>query len=192
MGHSDCLLIVDLQNDFCSGGSLVVKEGDQIVEPINHLMKSFSVIGTTQDWHPPNHCSFKKQGGPWPPHCIQNTLGAELHPRLDKTRLQFRILKAQLPEREAYSGFEGSVLDEELKKRHIQRIFIAGLTTDYCVRTTALDALCLGYETVVITDLTRAVNLKPGDGDRALKEIQQAGAILVISKEMIYGGFLLA
>ena len=192
MLQSDCLLIVDFQNDFCTGGSLAVKEGDAIVEPINRLMKSFSVIGTTQDWHPPNHCSFKEQGGIWPPHCIQNTLGAELHPRLDKQPIQFRILKAQCPEKEAYSGFDGSHLDEELKKRHIRRIFIAGLTTDYCVRTTALDGLRLGYETVVLKDLIRAVNLKPGDGENALNEVSRAGALIAHSKDIKKGEFLFA
>ncbi len=192
MRSSDCLLIVDLQNDFCPGGSLAVQEGDQIVEPINRVMKYFSVIGTTQDWHPPNHCSFKEQGGPWPPHGIQDTFGAQLHAKLDKKQIQFRILKANLPDREAYSGFEGSTLDEELKKRHIRRVFIAGLTTDYCVRTTALDALRLGYETVVLTDLTRAVNVHPGDGEQALNEIKRAGAILLASSDIRHGEFLLA
>ncbi len=192
MHNSDCLLIVDLQNDFCKGGSLAVREGDQIVEPINQLMQSFSVIGTTQDWHPPNHCSFKEQGGPWPPHCIQNTFGAELHPRLNKKPIQFRILKAQCPEKEAYSGFDGSTLDEEFRKRRIRRIFIAGLTTDYCVRTTALDALRLGYETVVLKDLIRAVNIKLGDGENALAEVRCAGALIASSKNMKEGEFLFA
>lgn len=183
----DCLLIVDLQNDFCPGGALAVKEGDQIVEPVNQMMKHFSLIATTQDWHPPNHCSFKDFGGPWPAHCIQNTWGAKLHSKLDQRCIEIKILKAQNPAKEAYSGFDGSHLNEELKKRGVHRVFIAGLTTDYCVRTTALDALHYQFETVVLTDLTRAVNVHPGDGERALRDIEQAGAVLATSSDILQG-----
>ena len=190
MEKSDCLLIVDLQNDFCPGGSLAVQGGDEIVEPINQIMKYFSLIVTTQDWHPANHCSFKAQGGPWPPHCIQKTWGAQLHPKLDQSKVQLQILKADLPDREAYSGFDGSRLKEELQERNVHRVFIAGLTTDYCVRTTAFDALRHKFEAVVFTDLTRPVNVHPGDGERALNEIKQAGAVLATSSDIRQGKFL--
>ncbi|MCM8775053.1 MAG: nicotinamidase [Candidatus Omnitrophica bacterium] len=175
----ECLIIVDLQNDFCPGGALAVPEGDRIVDPINRIIQNFPFVVTTQDWHPPDHISFQGHGGVWPPHCIQNTWGAQLHPKLCQDGIHLRILKGQHPDRDAYSGFEETPLAEELKKHAVKKVFIVGLATDYCVKHTALDALRYGFQTVVFTDLVRSVDVKSGDGERALKEIQGAGGILM-------------
>lgn len=179
----DALIMTDLQNDFCPGGSLAVPEGDTIIQPINSISRLFSTVIATQDWHPPDHCSFKSQGGPWPPHCIQNTWGSELHPLLDKKQISFKIHKAQYRDRDAYSSFQETPLEKELKKRKIKRLFIAGLTTDYCVKATALDALKKGFAVIILTDLIRAVNVHPDDGRKALEELEKAGAILLSSKK---------
>lgn len=178
---SDALVIVDLQNDFCPGGALAVPEGDEIIQPINSIAPLFSIVVATQDWHPPDHCSFNTRGGPWPPHCIQNTVGSKLHPLVDKKRINLRIHKAQHRDHDAYSGFQETSLEEELKNRGVKRLFITGLATDYCVKQTTLDALKRGFAAIVLTDLVRAVNLHPNDGKKALDKIEWAGALLLAS-----------
>ena len=180
------LILVDIQNDFCPGGALAVREGDQVVPVVNRLIPKFPVVVATQDWHPPNHCSFKI----WPPHCVQNTPGAELHPALDKSRITFSARKAFTREADAYSGFSGvdeagRGLDDLLRKRGIKRLYLVGLATDYCVRATVLDGLKLGYEVNVITDGVRAVNVKPDDGATALDEMARTGAKLVVSASLL-------
>lgn len=177
--HS-ALLVVDVQNDFCPGGALAVREGDRVVPVLNRFIGLFQKKGlpiyATRDWHPKNHCSFKAGGGPWPPHCIQDSPGAEFHPDL---RLPFEtvvISKAMRPEAEAYSGFEGSNLELYLKRRGIRRVFIGGLATDYCVKTTVLDACRLGFETVILTDAVRGVNVRPDDSQKAIEAMKKAGA----------------
>ena len=187
MKDSDCLLIVDLQNDFCPGGALAVAGGDEIVKPINEMMKLFSQVAATQDWHPVDHCSFKTQGGHWPPHCIQFTPGAVLHPNLNDKGIAIRVRKGQFRDRDAYSGFQETELDQKLKRCKVRRLFICGLAADYCVKRTALDALRLGYETVVLTNLVRAVDVRPGDGGRALEEMKKAGAVLADSEDLKRG-----
>ncbi|HKQ08392.1 MAG TPA: bifunctional nicotinamidase/pyrazinamidase [Blastocatellia bacterium] len=184
------LILVDIQNDFCPGGALAVAEGDKVVPVVNRLMPHFPLVVSTLDWHPANHVSFRDQGGPWPPHCVQQTFGAELHPALDRQQIAHTFRKASTPERDAYSEFEGvddegRSLDQYLKARGVNRVYVAGLATDYCVRATALDALRLGYETYVVTDAVRAVNVQPGDGAKALDEMQAHGARLVASNEML-------
>src|SRR5262249_6750713 len=151
------LILVDIQNDFCPGGALAVAEGDQVVPVVNRLMPHLPLVVSTLDWHPSNHISFRERGGPWPPHCVQNTFGAELHPALHTERIAETFRKAATPDRDAYSEFEGfddqhRSLDEYLKSRGVRRVYIAGLATDYCVRATTLDAVRLGYETYVVTD----------------------------------------
>lgn len=184
--NSDCLVLVDIQNDFCPGGALAVPEGDAIVKPVNRILGEFPLVASTQDGHPQNHCSFKAQGGPWPPHCVQKTRGAELHPGLDASKIQLRIHKGERPDRDAYSGFQGTPLEQELKKRKVRRIFLAGLATDYCVKATALDALKAGFQTVVLTDLVKGINARPGDADRALEEIRAAGGHLTASSGLTF------
>ena len=184
------LILVDIQNDFCPGGALAVAEGDQVVAVVNRLMPEFPLVVSTLDWHPANHVSFREQGGPWPPHCVQNTFGAELHPALDSEQITHTFRKASSPERDEYSEFEGAdeagrSLDEYLKSRGVRRVYIAGLATDYCVRATTLDALRLGYETTVVTDGVRAVNVEPEDGAKAMAEMREQGARLVTSRSLL-------
>jgi nicotinamidase/pyrazinamidase len=185
-------VLVDIQNDFCPGGALAVAEGDQIVEVVNRLMRLFPLVISTQDWHPANHISFKEQGGPWPPHCVQRTRGAELHPALETEPIAYYFRKASSPDRDAYSEFEGvdengRTLDETLKSRNVKRIYVAGLATDYCVLATVLDGLKNGYEVFAITDAMRAVNVNPDDGRKALEEMARNGARLVVSDEILKG-----
>ena len=176
----DALLVVDVQNDFCPGGALAVPDGDKVVPVINFLEPLFGKIFTTQDWHPPNHVSFKTRGGDWPPHCVAGTKGAEFHPALN-TGKAVHILKGDRPDEEAYSGFQGTDLADRLKNAGVQRIFVCGLATDYCVRATALDGLKSGFRVVVVTDAVRGVEVKRGDSEAALTEMKDAGAILAES-----------
>jgi nicotinamidase/pyrazinamidase len=187
------LVLVDIQNDFCPGGALAVPEGDQVVETVNSVMPRFPLVISTQDWHPANHISFRERGGPWPPHCVQGTPGADLHPELDRAPISHHFRKASTADRDAYSEFEGTddrgrTLDELLKSRGVRQVFVAGLATDYCVKATTLDALRLGYETFVITDAVRAVNVKAGDGREALEEMKRNGASLLTSDEILKAG----
>lgn len=186
------LILVDIQNDFCPGGALAVAEGDEVIPVVNRVMPHFPLVISTQDWHPANHISFKARGGPWPPHCVQGTSGAELHPALATERIAHHFRKAASPDRDAYSEFEGvdadgQTLDAVLKANGVKTVYIVGLATDYCVRATALDALRLGYETYAITDAMRAVNVEPNDGAKALDELQHHGAQLITSDELIKG-----
>jgi len=174
------LIVVDVQRDFCPGGALPVPEGDRVVPVLNKYMEKFEKAGApiyaTRDWHPPNHVSFKARGGIWPPHCLQNTKGASFHPDLALSRSTEIISKAMNPEREAYSGFDGTKLGEELKRRGIERVFVGGLATDYCVKNTVLDALKLGFETILLEDAIRGVDIKPGDSKGAVEEMVKRGA----------------
>jgi nicotinamidase/pyrazinamidase len=183
------LVLVDIQNDFCPGGALAVQEGDRIVEVVNRVMELFPLVISTVDWHPANHISFREQGGPWPPHCVQGTKGAELHPALRTDRISHEFRKASSPDKDAYSEFEGvdeagRTLDQTLRRRGVRSLFVAGLATDYCVRATVLDGLKYGFEVYVITDAVRAVNVNPGDGAKALAEMEAAGARLLDSEEL--------
>jgi nicotinamidase-related amidase len=164
------------------GGKLPVKEADKIVPVINKYIKKFQelnrLIIATRDWHPENHISFKERGGPWPRHCIQNTHGAEFHPSLKLPDDVIIIDKATHPDRDAYSGFQETFLDLELRRHNIKRVFVSGVATEYCVRATVIDALKLGYETILLIDAIKGVELRPGDVDTALKEMLRNGAIL--------------
>lgn len=184
----DVLLVVDVQHDFLPGGALGVKRGDEIIPALNRCMALFSAkrlpVFASRDWHPPGHCSFREQGGPWPEHCVQNTHGAEFSPDLKLPADIGIINKADKRDREAYSVFGGTHLDERLKRAGVQRIFIGGLATDYCVLNTAKDAHALGYDYFVLTDAVRAVDVRPGDGERALEEMRRLGAHLIESKDL--------
>src|SRR5438309_4238260 len=180
--RGDALLIVDVQNDFCPGGSLAVSRGEEIVPVLNRWIAEAAAAGVpvfaSRDWHPANHISFKARGGPWPPHCIQNTPGAQFHPDL-KLPPDVRIIsKAETSEVDSYSAFGGTNLSECLREAGIQRVWIGGLAQDYCVRATALDAIREGFEVHLIVSATRAVNVKPDDGKQAIEEIRRAGGIL--------------
>ena len=184
MKDTDALVVVDVQNDFCPGGALAVTDGDAVVDVINAIAPRFAIVFATQDYHPPGHSSFAEQGGPWPVHCVQGTVGAEFHPRLDTAAFDEVIHKGTDPATDGYSGFAGTDLDDRLWSRGATRVFVAGLATDYCVRATVIEAIANGFDAVVVTDAVRAVDLQPGDGADALEEMAAAGATLVRSVEI--------
>jgi nicotinamidase/pyrazinamidase len=171
------LLIIDFQNDFVPGGALPVPEGDLIAPRVRELLDSgdYDLVVATRDWHPPDHDSFKAQGGPWPPHCVQGTEGAELHPSLDGSRVDVVINAGYEPELEGYSGFEETQLERVLRDGGIDSLTVVGLATDYCVRATALEALRLGFDVTVDRRGIRGIDVAPGDSERALAEVQAAG-----------------
>ena len=173
----EALVIVDFQNDFTPGGALGVDGGDAIAGRLNELAADprFDLVVATRDWHPADHGSFTEQGGIWPVHCVQGTPGAELHDGLDRARVDVIVDKGQDPGTEGYSGFEATGLEALLRERGIDRVTIGGLATDYCVKNTALDALRLGFDVVVDGAAVRAVEVEPGDGERALDEVRAAG-----------------
>lgn len=183
LGKRAALIIVDVQNDFCPGGALPVSAGDSVVPILNRYIEAFSKsdapIYATRDWHPEKHVSFKERGGPWPPHCVQGTEGAAFHPRLALPKNVTILSKGTDPNQEAYSGFQGTDLAERLRRQAVGRVFVGGLATDYCVKNTVLDALNEGFETVLLEDASRGVNVQPRDSERAKEEMKKAGASVV-------------
>lgn len=212
IGPGDALIVVDVQNDFCPGGALAIKDGDDVVPVLNRWIERFRSSGLpvayTQDWHPGDHMSFSDRGGPWPHHCVINTEGAAFHPDLKVDGAVFR--KGSDKDLEAYSGFDGYVSDGSgssssdtdgggndgpadpeggdagpmslsrwLRSQKVKRVFVGGLATDYCVRATVLDAIGDGFEAVVISAGSKAVDVEPGDGARALEEMRSSGAAVV-------------
>lgn len=177
----DALVAIDVQNDFCSGGSLEVPGGDEIVPVMDRYIDLFLSKGlpvfATRDWHPKNHSSFEEQGGPWPGHCVAGSKGAQFHPELHLPDSTVVISTATKAEKEAYSGFEGTELNDRLKAAGIHRLLIGGLATDYCVLFTVKDALKNGYEVILLQDAVRAVDVQPGDGDKAIEEMTRLGAV---------------
>jgi nicotinamidase/pyrazinamidase len=181
----DAVIVVDVQNDFCPRGALAVPDGDQVIPPINALLRRANCFAVaTRDWHPENHCSFEAQEGPWPVHCVADTWGADFHPTLDHSRLHLIVSKATAPDQEAYSGFQGTSLAEILRERGIQRVVVGGLATDYCVKATALDARRERFEVIVLGDAIRGVEVNPGDGDRAIEEMRQAGCTILRTDQL--------
>jgi nicotinamidase/pyrazinamidase len=179
----DALIVVDLQNDFLTGGSLAVPDGDAVIPVLNTWIRRFRGAGlpvfATRDWHPADHCSFREQGGPWPPHCVAGTKGAEFTPELVLPPDALIHSKATRPEKEAYSGFEEGDFGRQLREMGVTRLFVGGLATDYCVRATVLDGLKEGFQVVLLADAIRAVEARPGDGARAIAEMREAGALAV-------------
>jgi len=175
------LIVVDVQNDFLPEGSLAVPQGDEIIPILNEYLDIFRKKGlpvfATRDWHPPDHCSFRKQGGPWPPHCTAGTDGAQFTSDLLLPSHVTIISKGMDVDEDAYSGFQRTDLDEKLRSLNTHRLFIGGLATDYCVLSTVKDALELEYEVLLLLDAVRAVNVKPDDGKRAIDEMIRLGAI---------------
>jgi nicotinamidase/pyrazinamidase len=173
------LVIVDFQNDFTPpDGALAVPDGDAIAGRLNELARSgdFDLVVATRDWHPPDHGSFAERGGPWPVHCVADTPGAQLHPELDATVVDVIVDKGQDPGTEGYSGFQGTRLEDLLGERGIDQVTVVGLATDYCVKNTALDALRAGFQVTVDATAVRGVDVEPGDSERALDELREAGA----------------
>jgi len=184
----DALIAVDVQNDFLPGGSLAVPDGDAVVPVINRYLAEFAAralpVYATRDWHPPNHCSFKAQGGIWPPHCVAATHGAEFARSLALPATAAVISKAATPEIDAYSGFGGTDLAARLRAGRVTRLFIGGLATDYCVLNTVRDALAGGFEVLLLADAIRAVDANAGDGGRALDEMRQRGARVIRCEDL--------
>lgn len=179
------LLIVDMQNDFMPDGSLAIPTGDEIIPVINRLSDRFPFVLASQDWHPINHISFQEQGGPWPPHCVQKSKGADFHPDLNQSKISLIQRKGYLPQREQYSAFDQTGLAEMLKCRGIKRLYISGVATDYCVKMSTLGALEGGLETTVILDAIKGVEVTPGDVEKALETMKQAGAKFAKSSEVL-------
>lgn len=183
------LIIVDVQKDFCPGGALAVPNGDKVIKPINKVIKLFEKndmpIFFTRDWHPPKHCSFKDFGGPWPEHCVADTEGALFHDDLYMPESAEIISKAETVQSDAYSGFESTTLYTKLKEQKIEEVYIAGLATDYCVKSTVLDALKLGYRTNVIEEAVAAVNFNEGDDEKAFSEMRIGGVRVVNIDDII-------
>jgi nicotinamidase/pyrazinamidase len=181
-GPADAFLVIDVQNDFLPGGALGVTGGNAILAPINALLAAWHQrdlpVFLSRDWHPGNHCSFAAQGGPWPVHCVAGTQGAEFAPGLAIAPGDVVISKAMQPDKDAYSALDGTALGDTLRVRGITRVFIAGLATDYCISATGRDARAAALDVVILTDAVRAVNVQPGDGDRALAELVAAGCEL--------------
>ncbi|MFA4647782.1 nicotinamidase [Pyrococcus kukulkanii] len=171
----EALIIVDMQRDFMPGGALPVPEGDKIIPKVNEYIKRFrekgALIVATRDWHPEDHISFKERGGPWPKHCVQNTPGAEFVVDLPEDAVI--ISKATDPEKEAYSGFEGTNLAEILREKGVKKVYICGVATEYCVRATALDALKHGFEVYLLKDAVKGIT--PEGEKEALKEMEKEG-----------------
>ena len=183
--NKQALIVVDVQNDFCPGGTLAVPHGDDVVPPLNRLIDEFLKRGDpvykTRDWHPPTTKHFQAYGGTWPVHCVQNTKGAEFHPQLrDDSRIHV-ISKGG--DGDSYSGFDETDLAEQLHAQGVNEVLVGGLATDYCVKNTVLDALKNGFRVKALTDAMRPVEVNPGDGERAMEEMKEAGAYLVKSEK---------
>ncbi len=181
----DALLLVDIQNDFTPGGALAVPEGDRIVPIANWYARLFERRGlpvfASRDWHPPKTTHFQEWGGLWPPHCVQGTRGAEFQPQLSLPADTVVVSKGMDPEQDAYSAFQaetagGTPLPEELRRRGVQRVFIGGLATDYCVLNTTLDALKQGFQVFLLEDAMKGIDLNAGDVHRALEQMEEHGA----------------
>lgn len=184
MERDGALLIVDVQNDFCPGGALGVPGGDRVVEPLNRAAERFRAAGlpvfASRDWHPAVTRHFREYGGTWPPHCVQGTTGAGFHPGLRLPAGTLVVSKGTDPGLDSYSAFEGVLEDGTslascLERLGVGHIFIGGLATDYCVRSSALDAVRAGLRVTVLTDAVAGVDLEPGDSALAMEEMAKAG-----------------
>ncbi len=179
------LIIVDVQNDFCPGGSLAVADGDAVVPVLNGYAERFAAAGrpvfATRDWHPARTTHFQPYGGVWPPHCMQETPGGAFHPDLGLPPGTRIVSKGMGAEEDAYSGFQarlsdGTGLAGALRNAGVRRVYVGGLATDYCVKATVLDALAQGFAATLLLDASRGVNLQPHDAELAIQAMVDAGA----------------
>ena len=176
----DALIVIDVQRDFCSGGTLPIEGADDVVPVLNAWIDAARASGAgiviSRDWHPPDHASFRQQGGPWPQHCVQNSHGAEFHPQLNVSREAQVVSKGTTSASDNYSDFDATDLAAQLRKDGVRRLWIGGLALDVCVRATVLDACRLGFETHLIADGTRPLDEELGR--KAIEEMRAAGAII--------------
>lgn len=176
------LIVVDVQNDFCPGGALAVPGGDAVVAPLNGLIEEFLQRGEpvfkSRDWHSPRTKHFADYGGTWPVHCVRDTRGAEFHPELiDDPRIE--IVSKGMGDEDNYSAFDGTRLAARLREQEVEEVWVGGLATDYCVKNTVLDALKEGFRVKAVADAMRPVELREGDGERALEEMSRGGAEII-------------
>jgi nicotinamidase/pyrazinamidase len=181
-GKKRALIIVDVQNDFCPGGALAVARGDEVIAPLNDLAREFLARGDlvvkSRDWHPAGTKHFAAYGGTWPIHCVQGTPGAEFHPRLiDDPRIP--VVSKDKMDIDEYSAFDGTQLSALLREHGVEEVWVGGLATDYCVKHTALDAVREGFTVKAVSEAMRPVEVQPGDGERAIEEMQQAGVEII-------------
>jgi nicotinamidase-related amidase len=185
----DALCIVDLQRDFLPGGPLAVRDADTLVPVVNRLVELFTrrslPVIASRDWHPPDHCSFAENGGEWPVHCVADTPGADFAEGLRLPDDALIISKGTTKERDAYSAFERTGLVSQLRKIHIRRVFVCGVATDVCVQATARDALANDFNVMLLTDAVRGVDRTSGDSERAICDLQQSGARLADSVDVL-------
>lgn len=176
------LIIVDVQRDFCPGGALPASKGHEVVPVINKLIDQFDLVVASKDWHPAKTVHFDK----WPPHCIRGTEGAAFHPGINEKKIDLVALKGTGNSDDGYSAFEATNIDLSyaFKKREIDTLYITGLTTEYCVQSTAKDALNAGFQVYVVTDAVAPVEQQAGDHEKALRQMQDAGIALVSAKEV--------
>ncbi len=178
--QGDALLIVDVQPDFCPGGALPIERGDEVVPVLNRAIAAARVAGVpvyaSRDWHPRGHLSFAERGGPWPPHCIQDTPGAAFHPQLQLPADARIVTKGTRFDKDQYSAFDETGLAEELRREHVTRVWIGGLAEDVCVKATALSARQAGFDVHVLAEATRPVTAQ--GGEQAREELRDAGVIV--------------
>lgn len=177
------LLIVDVQNDFCPGGALAAPGGDEVVPVINRVMDRFDLVLASRDWHPENSPHFEQ----WPVHCVRDTAGAAYHPDLNADGIDLELYKGTGRADDGYSAFEATNLDldQVLREKKVEELYVTGIATEYCVKATVLDALAHGFKTRVVTDAVKGVAAQPDDPSRALEEMARAGAVPVSSSELI-------
>ena len=176
------LIIVDVQNDFCPGGALAVPEGDEVVAPLNRLIREFlergDLVVKSRDWHPRKTKHFAEFGGTWPVHCVQGTHGAEFHrDLLDDPRI--KVVSKGMGDENSYSAFDGTDLAEVLRQQGVEEVWVGGLATDYCVKNTVLDAAREGFHVKAVADAMRPVEVQPGDGALAIEEMRARGAEII-------------
>jgi nicotinamidase/pyrazinamidase len=171
------LMIIDVQNDFCPGGALPVPDGDKVVPVINNLMDKFDLVIATRDWHPAHTVHFEK----WPEHCVRNTQGAEFHSGLNTSKIDRVVSKGTGNKDDGYSAFETEELNlaSFLKEKGVDELYFTGLATEYCVKASALDAVKNGFKTYVISDAIRGIDVNPGDIEKAVKEMKEAGVVFM-------------
>lgn len=174
------LIVVDVQNDFCPGGALAVERGDEVIQPLNNLIREFlergELVVKSRDWHPPITKHFAKYGGTWPVHCVQNTPGAEFHPDLIGDP-RIRIISKGMGDEDNYSAFDGTELADLLREHNVNEVWVGGLATDYCVKNTVLDGLLEGFAVKALEEAMRAV--KPEEAEKTIDEMRRAGAEVV-------------